>query len=119
MEMALAELLEEGEIQRHLKKALKIYHERRDVFCTLLNTHLHELVSFSAPPGGLAIWTQWDAKLNLMRISKECALRGLYLPQTLLYQTGSVTAMRLGFGNLSVEEMTRSVQLLAEVAGNE
>lgn len=119
MEMALAELLEEGEIQRHLKKALKIYHERRDAFCGLLEKHLSDLVSFSAPPGGLAIWTQWDAKLNLMRMSKECALRGLDLPQTLLYQTDKVTAMRLGFGNLSLDEMSRSVQLLAEVAKNQ
>lgn len=116
MEMALAELLEEGEIQRHLKKALKIYNERRDVFCDLLNKHLSDLVSFSAPPGGLAIWTKWDPKLNLMRISKECALEGLDLPQTLLYQTDNLTAMRLGFGNLSVEEITKSIQILADVA---
>lgn len=119
MEMALAELLDEGEIQRHLKKALKIYHERRDVFCDLLKNHLDDLVSFSAPPGGLAIWTKWDPKLNLMRVSRECGLRGLDLPQTLLYQNDSLTAMRLGFGNLSVEEMTRSIQLLAEAAKNE
>ncbi|PTT01536.1 GntR family transcriptional regulator [Pedobacter sp. HMWF019] len=115
MEQALAELLEEGEIQRHLKKALKVYHERRDVFCELLKSNLGEFVTFSAPPGGLAIWTKWHASLNLMRISKQCGLKGLYLPQTLLYQTESLTAMRLGFGNQTVEELSRSVEILETV----
>ncbi|PYF72851.1 aminotransferase-like domain-containing protein [Pedobacter nutrimenti] len=112
MEQALAELLEEGEVQRHLKKALKIYHERRDIFCELLKSQLEQEVSFSAPPGGLAMWTRWKPGLNLMRISKNCAARDLYLPQTLLYQTESVTAMRLGFGNLSVKELESSVEIL-------
>lgn len=118
MEKALAELLEEGEIQRHLKKTLKVYQERRNIFCELLKTQLEGLVSFTAPSGGLAIWTKWDPKLNLMRMSKDCARKGLYLPQTLLYQTRSLTAMRLGFGNQTIEEMGRSVTVLAEVAKN-
>lgn len=118
MEQALAELLEEGEVQRHLKKALKVYHERRDAFCELLQTHLSDVVSFSAPPGGLAMWTTWDPALNLMRISKDCNAKGLYLPQTLLYQTDNLTAMRLGFGNLTIEELSRSVEILTEAVRN-
>lgn len=115
MEQALAELLEEGEIQRHLKKALKVYHERRDVFCNLLTQTFPELLSFSAPPGGLAIWTKWNPALNLMRISKDCASNNLHLPQTLLYQTDRLTAMRLGFGNQNIEEMKQSIAILAKV----
>lgn len=118
MEQALAELLEEGEIQRHLKKALKVYHERRDAFCTLLKTTFKDQISFAAAPGGLAIWTKWDPVLNLMRISKDCALHNLYLPQTLLYQTEKLTAMRLGFGNQTIEEMEQSVGILAKVISN-
>jgi GntR family transcriptional regulator/MocR family aminotransferase len=113
MEQALAELLEEGEIQRHLKKALKVYHERRDAFCSLLKSTFKDLISFVAAPGGLAIWTQWNSDLNLMRISKDCAQNNLYLPQTLLYQTDRLTAMRLGFGNQTLEEMEQSVSILA------
>ncbi|MBE9460842.1 PLP-dependent aminotransferase family protein [Dyadobacter subterraneus] len=112
MEQALGELLEEREIQRHLKKALKIYQERRDSLCDLLNSELGDYVSFSAPPGGLSIWTKWNSELNLMRISKNCLAQNLHLPQKLLYQTESVTAMRLGFGNLTIEEMKEAVSIL-------
>ncbi|MCF0058008.1 PLP-dependent aminotransferase family protein [Dyadobacter sp. CY356] len=112
MEQALGELLEEREIQRHLKKALKIYQERRDSLCDLLTSELGDYVSFSAPPGGLSIWTNWKPELNLMRISKNCLVENLHLPHKLLYQTENVTAMRLGFGNLSVEEMKIAVGIL-------
>ncbi|MDQ6477511.1 PLP-dependent aminotransferase family protein [Dyadobacter sp. LHD-138] len=117
MEQALGELLEEREIQRHLKKALKIYQERRDSFCQLLNAELGEYVSFAAPPGGLSIWTKWNPDLNLMRISKNCLAQGLHLPQKLLYQTEKVTAMRLGFGNLTVAEMEQAVKVLKQAVG--
>jgi GntR family transcriptional regulator/MocR family aminotransferase len=113
MEQALAELLEEGEIQRHQKKTLKVYMERRDAFCGLLQIHLSEVVSFKVPAGGLAVWTTWKDDLNLMRISNNCMHNHLYLPQTLLYQKRGLSAMRLGFGNQTVEELERSVKILA------
>ncbi|MCX2477610.1 PLP-dependent aminotransferase family protein [Pedobacter sp. MC2016-15] len=113
MEQALAELLEEREIQRHLKKALKIYQERRDVFTGLLQKQLGEELNFVSPPGGLSVWTQWNPRLNLMRISKKCQKRNLYLPQELLYQNESFTAMRLGFGNLTTAELEEAVHVLS------
>jgi GntR family transcriptional regulator/MocR family aminotransferase len=112
MEQALAELLEEKEIQRHLNKAVKIYQERRDIFTTLLQLHLGDEVSFSSPPGGLSVWTKWNPKLNLMRISKNCWKRNLHLPHELLYQNDNFTGMRLGFGNFTAEELKEAVSIL-------
>src|SRR3569833_3181025 len=40
LEEAIANLLKNGDIGRHLKKTNKIYHERRDLFCSLLRGHL-------------------------------------------------------------------------------
>jgi len=114
MEQALGELLDEKEVQRHLKKAVKIYQERRDVFSALLEDQLGEVLEFTSPPGGLSIWTKWDPKLNLMRISKSCLKRNLHLPQELLYQTENSTAMRLGFGNLTAEELEEAVGILKQ-----
>jgi len=114
MEQALAELLEEREIQRHLKKAVKIYQERRDVFTGLLTEQLGGELTFVSPPGGLSVWTHWNPRLNLMRISKGCMKRNLHLPQELLYQNESFTAMRLGFGNLSTAELEEAVSILSQ-----
>ncbi|WP_138480347.1 MocR-like pyridoxine biosynthesis transcription factor PdxR [Dyadobacter bucti] len=115
MEQALGELLEEGEIQRHIKKAQKVYHQRRDLLSDLLVSDFSQYLSFKSPPGGLAIWTEWRKDINLMRVSKACLKQNLHLPQTLLFQTGQLSAMRLGFGNLNEQELKESVGILKNV----
>ncbi|HWK02028.1 MAG TPA: hypothetical protein VNS58_00255 [Puia sp.] len=50
----MANLLKNGDIGRHLKKANKLYHERRDMLCHLLRTQLSEYISFRVPDGGFA-----------------------------------------------------------------
>lgn len=112
MEQALGELLTEGEVHRHLKKAIKVYEQRCTHFSDLLQDNLSDYTSFKSPPGGLALWSLWNKELNLMRISKNCLKHGLHLPQTLLYQNELTTAMRLGFGSLNTEELTEAVQIL-------
>jgi GntR family transcriptional regulator / MocR family aminotransferase len=114
MEQTLGELLGEGEVNRHLRKLLKVYEERRQLMCTLFKDKLSDYVQFNAPPGGLAMWTQWDPSLNLMRISKNCQKKKLHLPPTLLYQNEHTTAMRLGFGNLNQDELVTAVSMLED-----
>lgn len=114
MEQALGELLDENEIQRHLKKALKTYHERRDLLCTLLQEQLGDFIAFTAPPGGLALWGEWNRNVNLMRVSRECLKTGLHLPQTLLFQTEHLSSTRLGFGNLNSAELSTAVSIIRE-----
>ncbi|NIJ55288.1 aminotransferase-like domain-containing protein [Dyadobacter arcticus] len=115
MEQALGELLDEGEIQRHIKKAQKVYHHRRDLFGELLENHLSNFLTFKTPPGGLAIWTEWRKDINLMRISKACLKQNLHLPQTLLFQTENLSAMRLGFGSMDENELEESIHVLKNV----
>ncbi|GAA4779182.1 PLP-dependent aminotransferase family protein [Olivibacter ginsenosidimutans] len=112
MEQALGELLTEGEIHRHLKKAIKTYEQRCQLLSTLFRQELAPYVSFKTPPGGLALWSLWDKKLNLMRISKNCLKQGLNVPHTLLYQNELTTAMRLGFGSLNATELTEAIHIL-------
>lgn len=114
MEQVLGEMIAEGEIHRYLKKSLKVYQERRDCFTELLNEYLGEYIDFRAPSGGLAVWVEWKVSLNLMQLSRKCSQDNLFLPKTILYQNRNLTAMRLGYGHLNVEEMQNSIQILAK-----
>jgi GntR family transcriptional regulator/MocR family aminotransferase len=116
MERALGEMIEEGEIHRYLKKSLKVYQERRNYFAELLKENLDELIQFQKPSGGLAFWLEWNIPVNLMQLSRNCAQNNLFIPKTLLYQTKDITAMRLGFGNLNLEEMEKSIDILSDHA---
>ena len=115
MEQVLGELIEEGEIFRSLKKSIKIYKERRDTFCDLLHQYFGEDVQFDIPSGGLAVWTEWQKPLNLLQLSKKCLQNNLLIPKTLLYQNRELTAMRLGFGHLTKEEMAQCLDILYRV----
>ena len=114
MEHVLGEMIEEGEINRYLKKSLKIYKERRDYFTMLLEQRMGDHLDFKKPSGGLAVWMKWKSTVNLLQLSHNCIKDNLFIPKTLLYQNKHFTAMRLGFGNLSIEEMEKSIDILAK-----
>ncbi len=48
----VAVLFKDGDMQRHLKKAQKVYHARRDLFCDMLQSELGHVIEFSKPTGG-------------------------------------------------------------------
>lgn len=116
MEQVLGEMIAEGEIHRYLKKSIKVYRERRDHYALLLEQYLGDSISFRKPSGGLAVWLEWKQSLNLVSLSKACARNNLFIPRTLLYQDQSLRAMRLGFGDMDLEEMEAAIKILATTA---
>ena len=114
MEHVLGEMIAEGEINRYLKKSLKIYKERRDYFSLLMTEYFGDFIDFQKPSGGLAIWAEWKIPVNLMQLSRECAKNNLFIPKTLLYQNKNLSAIRLGYGNLNFDEMERSIEIFSK-----
>lgn len=113
-EQVIADWIQEGEFHRLSKKNKKIYRERRDKFVKLLKENLKGKIKFQVPARGLAIWIEWLDKFNLIKLQKECAKNGLFLPKTILYQTKNLTATRIGFGNLNDIEMENAVKILSK-----
>ena len=112
-EQALGEMIYEGDIHRYRRKALKIYHSRRDNFARLLQEYLPSPTTISIPTGGLAFWLPFPQAFSLNRLAGTCQEEGLFLPRICLYQNQKVTALRLGFGHLNEEEMPEVVKILA------
>lgn len=116
-EAALGEMIADGEIHRYLKKAVNEYKGRRDHLVGLLNDRMGDRIHTVTPAGGLAVWTKWPPRYNLMQLQKASMQRELYLPRYLLYQSNTHCGIRLGFGSLSPDELTQAVEILADVAG--
>jgi GntR family transcriptional regulator/MocR family aminotransferase len=57
LEHAVAELIEDGELERHVRRTRRIYKSRRDALVRAFSRHLPEL-RFDVPPGGMAIWAR-------------------------------------------------------------
>ena len=113
---SIVELIREGEVQRHLKKALKIYRQRRDDFCSLLNEQLGTITSINVPSGGLAVWVNFDSSIDLQEVRKRALTRGLDISNHLLYSSRKtkLNAMRIGFASLNNEEMEDVVHILSD-----
>ncbi|MEO1517932.1 MAG: PLP-dependent aminotransferase family protein [Bacteroidota bacterium] len=113
-ELALADLIEEGVLRRHLKKALKQYRKRRDCFAKLLREELSEHVQFQLPSGGMALWAQFDPAINLTDLSRRALAKGLYFSDGALYRTAnnSVNGSRMGFASMNEQEIERAVLTL-------
>ncbi|MNY54808.1 hypothetical protein D3C86_1907240 [compost metagenome] len=94
---------------------MKVYRERRDHCVKLLNLHLNDWVEVDIPTGGLALWLRWKKPVNLLKISQKCQKKQLFIPKTLLYQNKDITAIRMGFGHLTFDEMENCLLIIKNV----
>lgn len=114
LENAIADLLQSGIIQRYLRKALRAYRQRRDVFCHLLKSELGNYVQFQAPEGGMAVWTHFDERIDLKQLSQQALQHDLYFSDGRLHHpdTPLPNATRLGFASSTPEELERCVEIM-------
>jgi GntR family transcriptional regulator/MocR family aminotransferase len=113
LENAMAELLQNGIIQRHLRKSLKLYRQRRDIFCTLMNDKLKNYVQFKVSDGGMAIWTHFDRQVDINKLAQNALKKGLYFQGENSVATPNFT--RLGFASSTPDELEQCVTILANL----
>lgn len=115
-EHAVAELMESGEIKRHIRRTFKIYNERRNTLMTLIRQELAEYANFDTPNGGLAIWLRINKAINITDLVKQALLVNVsVLPASLFSADQQQTnALRLGFGSLSTDELAVGIARLKQ-----
>ena len=115
LEAAVAELVEEGEIQRHANKLRRTYAARRERFATLLRTQLGSAVEFTLPPGGITIWARVAADIDLDRWLARAEERGVRVvaAKELALDRKPRPFIRLAFAQYSEPELADAVRLLA------
>ncbi|HNP19445.1 MAG TPA: PLP-dependent aminotransferase family protein [Fulvivirga sp.] len=115
MQHVLAEAIQSGELNRHLKKTLHIYRQRRDNLVRLLNKHLREFVEFEISEGGMAIWVRFKG-ISLVSLKPVINKMGLYMDidKDLAKDHNS---LRMGFASLDEEEQERAILILVKAIG--
>ncbi|RNL83097.1 PLP-dependent aminotransferase family protein [Sinomicrobium pectinilyticum] len=116
LELTLAHMIRDGEIQRHSKKALKVYHERRDLFCSLLREKLGDYFHFEVPEGGMAVWVKLRGGLNWDEVKAEAARYGLKLGGYCGDEEDDIDppypGIRMGFAALNPDEIKEAIARL-------
>lgn len=114
LENAIAELISDNTITRFLKRTHTVYKDRRDYFCDLLNSELGDKIQFIVPEGGMTVWVEFNASINLEKISKKAYESGLYISDGKMhkYSGYNANAIRLGFASSDKEKLYESVLIL-------
>lgn len=120
LEQVFAEMINEGEIKRHIKKTQRIYHERRDYMCDLLTQNLGKEIKFKIPDGGLAIWAQFEKSIDLVSITEKALKKGLSISNGSIHNpiNKNLNSTRLGFASLTFQEAEKAVQILSSIIKN-
>lgn len=113
-ELAVAELLHMGEINRHTLKIAKIYEERRAFIAKLIRSELNDYVDFDLPDGGLALWLRIIPSINMLTFLKDVELEKVRViaGATFSLTNEPVTAIRLGFATLNNDETALGIKRL-------
>ena len=116
MERTIAQLLANGDIARHSKKALKVYHERRNSFAEKLNG-LSDYLSYSLPSGGMAFWVRVNSMFPLEKLTAEFGNQGLEIPYWKSYDPHLEyhNCVRMGFASLNSNEIDQVFEIMNKV----
>lgn len=116
MEQAVLQLINDGTLKRHLKKATQYYKAKRDVTAALLQKYLEGKAGFRIPDGGLAFWIVPRKTVNWPAIGKALQQKGvrILLPQGYSYKE-DVNGLRLGYAYLSEEQLEEGIRALASL----
>jgi GntR family transcriptional regulator/MocR family aminotransferase len=117
LEEAFAVLFDDGEMERHFRKSLKIYKQRRNLFCQILKSDFNDVIEFKIPEGGLGVWSTFDKKIDLIKMSENASKKGLYIDNGIFYKNESfnTNALRMGFASLEENEMVEALGILKKI----
>jgi GntR family transcriptional regulator / MocR family aminotransferase len=107
LERAMAELLEDGEIERHLNRMHPVYRHRRDVLAAALARHAGEALAVTRPAGGLALWARVRDGIDVDAWARRALERGVAFQagRQFAFDGLPVQALRIGFSAHAEEEL--------------
>ncbi|WP_174296985.1 PLP-dependent aminotransferase family protein [Sphingomonas bacterium] len=117
-EDAAAELMVEGELRRHARRATQVYATRREAFAAKLTARFGGDIAYDVPQGGLAFWLRFTDPAMLDRIEGHVAQHGLRLASSASFAVtpAAPRGLRLGFASLSDAEADRALAALARAS---
>jgi len=115
VERAVAELLEDGDVQRHARRARRIYAARRDALSEALGKHLGGVLAFAPPVGGMALWARVDDAVDVDAWAARALARGVafYPGRRFAFDGRRRPFVRLGFAALTEKELAEAVKGMA------
>lgn len=107
LELTFADFIKSGDLDRHIRKVMKIYKQRRDLFCKLLKDELGSFFQFEIPKGGMAVWAKLNSKYSWENFSEVARTHKLEIGDWQRYDSAKQAHnyIRIGFAAHNKEEI--------------
>ena len=116
MEQAIVELIKDGAIKRHTKRAIRYYKNKRQYVEKLLVKHLHNKVTYDLPTGGLAFWIRPIQDVDLSLLLAQLEQQGIRIADISKYNPDyTVNGLRLGYGSIENEYLEMAIIKLSKL----
>jgi GntR family transcriptional regulator/MocR family aminotransferase len=112
LQLALAQILDRGDLDRHLRRQRRRYHERRAALLDALATRLPTL-RVSGVSAGLFVLLELPDGVSEMDVAGRARTQGIVLGAPVGDQDRS--ALALGYANLAPTAAARAIDALAEI----
>lgn len=117
LERSIANMIEQGDLQRHSRKALKVYRKRRGNFGEILKANFSEILDFNIPEGGMAYWVRLNKSLSWKEIEEQALAVKLKIPHWKDYDINNLghNGIRMGFASLDEDEQVKTTDVFKSV----
>ncbi|MCE1253973.1 MAG: PLP-dependent aminotransferase family protein [Anaerolineae bacterium] len=115
-QLTLADWLESGLFERHVRKMRRVYAERRECLLNSLHQYFGDGFQALGLPAGMHICTRFDLGKNENELLSAALANGVKVyPASVCYQDPPLypPAVILGYGHLSPDAIQQGVKLLA------
>nr|WP_295922144.1 PLP-dependent aminotransferase family protein [uncultured Dyadobacter sp.] len=115
MEQAVLQLIRDGEIKRHLKRATSRYKAKRDRFEKLLTEQLGDKIRFTRPEGGLAFWIEPKTPVDLCELIDALRRERIAVLPPETFGCPDIRGLRLGYASLTEEQLETGIKAMARL----
>ena len=116
-EVAVAALIEDGEVQRHIARVRRIYNLRREALAASLWRQFGDAVEFTMPAGGMALWVRFRLPLDFDAWVRRGLERGVfwYTGRRYAFDGRPIPFARLSFAWLNERELPEAIKRMRAV----
>jgi len=114
-EAAVATLIEDGELQRHVARVRRVYANRREVLAASLQRVFGEGVEFTLAPGGMALWVRFRMQVDVDAWARRSVENGVswYTGRRYAFDSQPKPFARFSFAWLNEREIPEAVRRIA------
>jgi GntR family transcriptional regulator / MocR family aminotransferase len=114
-EAAIAALIEDGELQRHVARVRRVYLARREILASSLKRAFGDGVDFHVPPGGMALWVRLRMSVDVEAWARRGVEHGVfwYTGRRYAFDGKPRPFARFSFAWLDERELPEAVRRMA------